>query len=182
MANQTVYVVYLFIELIIVFSICLYLISLIYSSLKGAPYVPTSNKLISDILLKASMQPEKIFIELGCGDGRIVRRAVREYYVKGIGVDINRLLTINSQIQAKISGLKNIIFKTNNIFDISLNTADYLYIFLMPKLIEKLKPKMEHELKSGALVISHGFEVNGWKSRLINQIPTKPFPTYYYKI
>ena len=39
-------------------------------------------------------------MELGSGDGRIVRRAVQVHGVKGIGVDINSLLIILSKLLA----------------------------------------------------------------------------------
>ncbi len=155
-----------------------YTLSLIYSSAMGSPYVATRKKRIEEILEGAQLKKGKSFVELGCGDGRIVRTAVKLYKVKGTGIDINPLLIF----WAKLLGKKGIDFKVKNIFDTDLTKADYVYIFLMPKLIKKLSIRMDNELKKGAIVISHGFDIEDWKKRLIKTKKTIPFPTYYYKI
>lgn len=155
----------------------IYTLSLIYSSIKGSPYVATRNKRIIEILENAGLKKGKLFVELGSGDGRMVRTAVKEYDVLGIGVDVNPLLIF----WAKILGHKNIDFKVENIFDTNLSKADYVYIFLMPKLIEELTLKMEKELKKGTIVISHGFPILTWKKKLFKTLKKVPFPTYYYR-
>ncbi len=155
-----------------------YTISLIYSSIKGSPYVATRKKRIEEILSMADLKKNKTFIELGSGDGRIVREAVNLYGVKGIGIDINPLLVF----WAKLLGHRNIEFRVENIFDTDLTRADYVYIFLMPKLIEELSKKMDKELKKGTIVISHGFPIKNWEKKLYKKIEKIPFPTYYYRI
>ncbi|MFH0979739.1 MAG: class I SAM-dependent methyltransferase, partial [Candidatus Roizmanbacteria bacterium] len=90
-----------------------YTVFLIYSSAMGSPYVATSKKRIQEILKEANLKKGKIFVELGCGDGRIVRTAVKHYEVKGVGIDINPLLIY----WAKILGKNKAQFKVENIFD-----------------------------------------------------------------
>lgn len=143
----------------------------------GSPYVATRKKRIDEILKEANLKKGKIFVELGCGDGRIVRTAVKNYEVKGIGVDINPILIF----YANILGKKNVLFKVENIFNTDLRKADYIYIFLMPKLIEKLSLKMDKEMKKGVIIISHGFPVKGWERKLFKTLKRVPFPTYYYR-
>jgi len=171
---------YLILYLILILSLLLFLmlmsiytLSLIYSSIMGSPYVATRKKRIEEILKEVELKKGKLFIELGSGDGRIVRTAVRKYGVKGVGVDINPLLIF----WAKILGANNIKFKTENIFDSDLKQADYVYLFLMPKLIEKLALKMNKELKKRTVVISQG-----WEKRLFKKLEKLPFSTYYYRI
>lgn len=180
MLGFIIYLTVLILLLFFLISITIYTISLIYSSLMGSPYVATKNQRIDQILENANLKKNKIFIELGSGDGRVVRRAVEKYGVVGIGIDINPLLIF----WAKLLSLKyknKLNFITQNIFKTDLKKADYLYLFLMPKLIEKLKIKMEKELKKGTLVISHGFKIIGWEKRLIKTIKVNPFWTYYYR-
>lgn len=166
----------LFILVFLIF-MSLYTLFLIYSSLMGSPYVPTKSKKVLEILKHAYLKKGKLFVELGSGDGRIVRWAVKKYHVKGLGVDINPLLVFWS----KILGGKNIDFRVQNIFDVDLKNADYIYLFLMPKLIEKLALKMKKELKKGCIIISHGFPLKGWEKKLYKKLEDRPFSTYYYK-
>lgn len=174
---------YVFIILILILFLLLiiiYVFFLIFSSFMGSPYVPTRNEEIDVILKVARLKKGKIFIELGCGDGRVVRTAVAKYGVIGIGIDINPTVLLQARFWSQMQKLKNIVFKRQNIFTVDLKNANYLYLFLFPPIIKKLKAKMEKELKKGTIVISHGFKIEGWEEKLIKTIPHSPFPTYFY--
>lgn len=120
-------------------------------------------------------------MELGSGDGRIVRRAVQVYGVKGVGVDINSLLIMLSKFLTSRQHLNDVTFLNKNIFDVDFSHADCIYMFLMPETIKKLLPKMEKEINKGTQVISHGFKIIGWERKMVYSIKSEPFSTYYYK-
>ena len=142
--------------------------------------MPTQNKLTLDILKEVKFKKNGLFVELGSGDGRIVRTAVKNYGVCGIGVDVNPLLVFWANLLS--NGNDSLAFKQANILDIDLTKANYIYLFLFPALIEKLVPKFKKELKKGTIIISHGFEIVEYKKKLIKKIPRSTFPTYYYEI
>lgn len=148
----------------------------------GSPYVPTKKKELINFLKEAHIKKGSVFLELGCGDGRVVATAVKEYGAKGIGIDINPLLIHWARFKARLAKVPDVKFITQNIFATDLSNADIIYLFLMPKLIEKLQPKMEHDTKKGAVIISHGFKAVGWEKYLTKTIEHKPFPTYYYQL
>lgn len=148
----------------------------------GAPYVPTNGKFVEEILEEANLKKGQIFIELGSGDGRVVREAVRKHEVKGIGVEIHLLLIWYSRIMSKIQKLKNIEFLQKNFFKVDLKKTDVLFLFLLPKTLIKLKDKILKECKKGTLIISHGFKIEGFERYLIKKQERKLFPTYFYKI
>jgi Ribonuclease G/E len=138
---------------------------------------------ILDILKEVKFKRNGLFVELGSGDGRIVRTAVKKYHLKGLAIDINGLITLWARILSKLDKTnKKIVYKTENIFDTDLTKADYLYLFLMPDLLKKLVPKFDKELKKGTIIISHGFPIKEYESKLIKKVERKPFPTYYYKV
>lgn len=161
----------------------IYTLSLIYSSFKGSPYVASKNKELEVILKELKPKRGKLITELGSGDGRFLRKAAKIYDVRGFGVDVNLLLVIWSNFLAKLDKVdKNVFFDKKNIFDVDLTKADYVYIFLMPKLIEQLTPKLKKELKKDTIVVSHGFPIKGLNNNLFKILKRKPFPTYYYRI
>ncbi len=163
-------------------SITVYILSLIYSFLSGSPYVPTKLKEINFILKEACLKKGKLFIELGCGNGLVVRSAVKNYKVKGLGVDVNPILIWQAKFLIKIQKVNGEIkFYRQNIFNTDLTDADYIYLFLLPPIIKKLIPKFENELKKKTLVISHGFKIQGWEKKLIKILPHSPFSTYFYQ-
>jgi len=48
-------------------------------------------------------------------------------------------------------------------FKLNLSFADVVFMYLLSSVNERLRPKLESELKKGARVVSHDFEVRGWK-------------------
>lgn len=152
------------------------------ADLMGAPFVPTSGKLISLILKKAKLKKDQVFVELGSGDGRIVRGAVLLYGVKGTGIEFHPLLYFYSKLVTKFKKIKYLQFKRENFFKSDLSNADIIFTFLLPKTLKKLRIKFENECKKGTLVISHGFRIESWEKNMVDKIDGDPFPTYYYRI
>lgn len=169
------------IELIFAVGFSIYTISLIYSNLKGSPYVPTRNKEIDIILEGANLKRKMLFIELGCGDARTARRAALKYGVKAVAIDVNPLLIWIARVWSKIQKVPNITFKIQNILVTNLTKADVVYLFLMPKLIQMLEPRFVEELKPEAVIISHGFMLESKTFKLTKKIERRPFSTYYYR-
>jgi hypothetical protein len=50
-----------------------------------------------------------------------------------------------------------------NLFDISLTPADVVTMYLTTGANEKVRPKLENELKPNARVITHDFSIPSWK-------------------
>ena len=160
---------------------CIIFVSFLYSHIVGAPYVTTTIKQVMKIMHAYPFPHHAYVIELGSGDGRFLRYAAKEYKADGYGVDLNPVVIFWSNILARIDKVK-IRFYRKNIFSVPLKDADVVYLFLLPEVIVKLKPKLEEELKKGSLVITHGFRIDGWEERLLYLLPDKPFFTFYYKM
>lgn len=183
MISLILYLIALFLLLIFLIFMSVYGASLIYSSFMGAPYVPTRNKLALEILREVKFKKNGLFVELGSGDARITRAAVKNYPIRGMAVDVNTLLILWSKFLSKLDGTyPRIDFVVKNILTVDLSKADYIYLFLFPALIEKLIPKFDHELKEGTIIISHGFPIKNYEKKLIKKVERNTFPTYYYRI
>jgi cyclopropane fatty-acyl-phospholipid synthase-like methyltransferase len=159
-----------------------YFLLMLYSAFEGAPYVPTRDKDILEILSYAKLEPNQTFLELGCGDGRVTRTAVQHFHVRGIGIDVNLGLVLWARCKAWFQGLPHIQFRRDNVRSMSFDTIDVIYMFLLPKLIKTFSQRLALEVNPGTLVISHGFAVPGWEQYLMSKRHSRTFPTYYYKI
>ena len=159
----------------------IYYLFAIYSSYKGAPFVPTQKRQIASILKEAHLKKGQIFLELGCGEGRVVREAVRRYQVKGIGTDINPLLLLLARIEARMARIKNIRFRKEDVYDTDLSHVDVVFLFLMPKMLEKLSPRLKKAVEEGTLVISHGFRLTQMAEYCIFILHDNDFSTFYYR-
>ncbi|OGE30798.1 hypothetical protein A2631_03860 [Candidatus Daviesbacteria bacterium RIFCSPHIGHO2_01_FULL_44_29] len=148
----------------------------------GAPYVPTSQKILEEILEGAKLKKGQQWLELGSGDGRATRLAVRRYGVAGTGIDIHIPLIFYSRLLARLQNLKNIHFRIQNLFSTDLRNYDVIFMFLLPVTLKKLCAKLEKECSKGTLVISHGFRILGFEKYLVIVQKRKLFPTYFYKL
>lgn len=153
-----------------------------YIELTGAPFVPTTQRTLKEILEAADLKKGQIFFELGSGDGRVVRTAVRLYKVQGIGVEMHPMLVLFSKLRAKMQKLEKIEFRTQNLFKTDLAEADVIFMFLLPRVLKKLKLKIEKECKKGTLIISHGFTIPGWEKLLVKKQERFRFNTYFYRL
>jgi len=69
--------------------------------------------------------------------------------------------------------------KRKNFFDENLRDADLIFVFLVDAVMEKLGNKLNKNLKPGAIVVSYGFEIPGWKPEKI--LNTNLSRTYFLK-
>lgn len=152
------------------------------ASFKGAPFVASRGRVVKEILQKANLKEGQIFLELGSGDGRVVRTAVKNYGVRGMGVEFHPLLVWYSRLLSKIFRVKGVNFMKGNFYQTDLSKADVVYMFLLPKTMEKLRGKILKECKNGALLICHGFKIRGLERYLILATPRHTFSTYYYRL
>lgn len=182
MSAEIFYLFLLIVELILVLAVTTYMVSLLYSSISGAPYVPSSKQDIEETLKQANLRKGQFFLELGSGDGRVVILAVKKYQVRGIGIEISPFLVFYSRVLAKFKKIGYIEFKRKNIFKADLSKADVIYMFLMPKMLTKLSTAIKNQTKKRVLIISHGFKIPNLDKYLIKTISRKIFSSYLYKI
>jgi len=159
-----------------------YALSNLIALILGAPFVASRQRQIDTILDKVQLKPQQLVIELGSGDGRFLRSAVKKYNVKGLGIEIQPWLLIYARIRSKMQHLKNISFKNQNFFNADLSQADVIFAFLLPPTLKKLRPKFLKECKPNVIIISHGFRIEGFEKYLFNQLDHQPYRTYFYKL
>ncbi len=132
--------------------------------LSTVPYVPTPEKVVKAMLELAKAKEDDIVYDMGCGDGRIVITAVKEFNAKkAVCIEINdeRIKETNSNIEKNgVVGRVSIV--KGSFFEAPLSEASVLTMFLLPNVNEMLKPKLERELKPGTRIVSHEFEMREW--------------------
>jgi len=127
-----------------------------------ARYVPTPPFVVEQMLRLAEASATDVIYDLGCGDGRIVIRAVKKYGARGIGIEIDRELVERSRAQAKMEGVDHLVeFRQQDALTVDLAEATVVTLYMMPEFNAKLRPKLQ-KLKPGARVVSHDFGIEGW--------------------
>lgn len=123
-------------------------------------YVPTPPEVIDRMLSMAKVGPLDVVYDLGCGDGRIVIAASKKYGARAIGIDLDPVRIREARANAKAAGVdKFVTFKVGDLFETDLRDATVVTLYLLPKLNLRLKPKLFAELKPGARVVSHDWDM-----------------------
>src|SRR5471030_1486466 len=83
----------------------LFMAAAVAQQINAGPYVPSPQSVVADMLQYAGVGPTDFIIDLGSGDGRIVRTAAQVYGARGFGVEIQDGLVRLSNEMAKKEGL-----------------------------------------------------------------------------
>ena len=61
-----------------------------------------------------------------------------------------------------------------NMFDVNLTSADVVFLYLTTSANEKIRPKLDSELKKGTRIVSHDYEIIGWKPLKVENFCENP--------
>ena len=129
-----------------------------------APYVSTPQPVVDAMLRLANVHAGDLVYDLGCGDGRIVITAARDFGARGIGFDIDPRRIEEANAFARLSGVTDQVrFAKQDLMQVDFSSATVLSLYLLPELNAKLLPKFRRELKPGTRVVSHQFGIGDWK-------------------
>ena len=153
-----------------------------------APFVATPLPVVRQMLTLAQLKPGEIIYDLGCGDGRVVIMAAQEFGAHGIGVEMREDLAKQALSKVSELGLEGRVkIVQSDMFKVDLTQADVVTLYLTTSANDKVKPKLESELKLGARVVSHDYEILGWRPIKIDNFCENPrlgYPShtiYVYK-
>ena len=128
------------------------------------PYVPTTEEAVKAMLKLADVKKSDVVYDLGCGDGRIVIAAAKEYGARGVGIDINPERIQEAEANAKKAGVEKLVrFEENDLFDADIQEATVVTLFLLESVNLKLRPKLRMDLKPGTRIVSNTFGMGDWK-------------------
>jgi SAM-dependent methyltransferase len=121
---------------------------------------------VHTMLKAAQVGRQDTVYDLGCGDGRIVITAVKEYGARrGVCVDIDPERIKESRLNADSAGVTDrISFQEADLFEMDLSPATVVTLYLLPTLNERLRPKLFRELRPGTRVTSNSFDMGDWKA------------------
>ncbi len=138
-----------------------YILYSVYAVSSAAPFVPIRKRNIQHLLLFDIISKKDVVLDLGSGDGRIVR-AVAPYCRTVIGVEINPTLHYIARLLSWVRGIHNAVYYRKNLWEMDLSSIDILIVYFIPSKITKLQKKIEHEMKPGSIVVSNMFIFPGW--------------------
>ncbi|MBI5732579.1 class I SAM-dependent methyltransferase [Candidatus Jorgensenbacteria bacterium] len=136
---------------------------LIVPIIRGAPFVPTSRKVVEQIFKLATVKKGDKVADIGAGNGRLVV-AFAEAGIEAHGYEINPLLVWWGRSRIKKAGLGDKAFlHWKNFWSVDYSTFSVVTVFGITYIMKALEDKLQKELKIGTKVISNAFAFPTWK-------------------
>jgi len=131
----------------------------------AAPYLPTPHEIVKKMLKIARVEPGDIVYDLGCGDGRILIAAVKDFGAeRAVGYEINWELCRTALTEVKRHNLQNKVKIVNGgLFDADIRDATVITAYLNETMNQRLKLKLERTARAGTKIVSYVYEIRGWK-------------------
>lgn len=109
--------------------------------LVGPPYVPTLQKQVDTALDMLDLQPGQTLLELGAGDGKVMKAAAeRGLYV--VGVELNPILVVIAKIRCwRYRRHVRIIW--DDLWKVQWPQADGIFTFMLQRQMARLDKKIE---------------------------------------
>jgi len=140
-----------------------------------APFVPSPIIVIQHMLKIAELKPGEVLFDLGAGDGRTVIMAAKTFGARGVGVELREDLAKKAMGTIQEAQLADRVTIVNgDMFTVNLTSADVVFLYLTTSANEKIRPKLEQELKKDVRVVSHDYEIIGWKPRKVDNFCENP--------
>jgi SAM-dependent methyltransferase len=145
------------------------------------PYVSTKPEVVDAMLKIANVNKDDLIYDLGCGDGRIVIMAAKEYGAKGVGVDIDPLRIKEANENAIKEGVTDhVTFIEQDLFEVDFSKASVVTLYLLPYVNLKLRPLLLEKLKPGTRIVSNEFDMGDWKPE--KQITVGESTIYFWTV
>ncbi len=131
--------------------------------INAGPYVPSPDSAVSAMLREAQVGPDDFLIDLGSGDGKIVRTAAKVFGARGLGVEIQEpLVALSNELAKKEGTADRVSFVRQDLFKTDLSPATVVTLYLLPHTVNLLRDKLLDELRPGARVVAHDYGLAGW--------------------
>ena len=131
----------------------------------GGPYVPTPWAVLDEMLKMADIRASDTVYDLGSGDGRLVIAAAERYGARGVGIERHADLVEYSRGLAERRGVADRVrFVAGDVLAADVRGATIVMMYLLPRLVVQLVPKLRAELPAGARIVSHDYPLEPWRA------------------
>jgi ribosomal protein L11 methylase PrmA len=148
--------------------------------------VPSPDPIVARMLELGELRRGELHYDLGSGDGRFVLTAAGRYHAKSVGYEIDAELVKSSRaaiVQAGLAELARI--EQQDLYTADFTQVDLITAYLLPVMLEELRPILEARMKPGSRLVSHDYPIPGWTpDKTISGIDpanSLPFHIYLYR-
>jgi hypothetical protein len=125
----------------------------------GPPYLPTTRRQIETALDMLELKEGETLLELGSGDGRVMRAAAKRG-LKVVGIELNPLLVVFSYFLT-FTYRKQVRIEWASYWGAPWPRADAVFTFMLPRYMARLDQRMEQWRPEKVRLASFAFTIPG---------------------
>ena len=119
-------------------------------------FLGTPASLIAPILRALDAGPEDVLLDVGCGDGRVLRVAAEQFGCRAIGIEHNADLAERArQFASASTAADRIEIREGDASSADLQDATIVFMFLPLRVLKDIMPGIHGRLQAGARVVMH---------------------------
>jgi uncharacterized protein (TIGR03000 family) len=129
-------------------------------------WVPTPPEVVKAMLELGGVGKDDVVYDLGCGDGRIVISAVKDFKARrGVGIDLDPERIRECLANRKEAMVEDRVeFRQGDVLQIKdFSPASVVMLYMSDDLNLALRPTLQKTLKPGSRIVSHRFTMGDWK-------------------
>lgn len=147
-----------------------------------ALWQPTDRVTVRRLLQLSELKPGENLMDLGCGDGRFVVVAAKEFGALAMGVEIDPLRVALARMWIRIARLGDRAkVVCGNMYTADVSCADVVVLFLSATANFRLQNHLQRQMKIGARVVSYYHPMWGWQPDLVGE-SRDGYPVYVYRM
>ena len=135
-----------------------------------SPYVGSFSRQL-DLMKQLDLEKWKTIVDLGCGDGKVLRFFEKEFWLKWLWYDINSFAIVWWKILNKIKK-SNVKLVKWDFTKQDISKFDYIFLYLMPSVMWELEEWIFKNKSPQSIVIVNTFPFPN----------KKPFKVIWWKI
>lgn len=104
-----------------------------------------------------------VVYDLGCGDGRVLIMAAKEYGARAVGVELQPGVVEEAWSRVAEHHLDDLVeIRCEDYFETDLTEADLIVLYLTTRTLHSMSEKLE-EIRPGTRIVTHDFTLAGWE-------------------
>lgn len=123
-----------------------------------APFIPSPAEIAPQIIDALELDENSVLYDLGCGEGHILLAGEsKQPKARFVGIERSWIPYLAARYNSR-GNHPNLKFIRSSFFKCDLSSANRVFVYLFPGLMNDLLPKLQKELKPGTRLVSCDFE------------------------
>lgn len=150
-----------FLIALVTLSLLLFLLSMVWPpDSPWSPWWRTNVKVAKAIVQAAKITRDDVIYDLGCGDGTALITAAKLKGASGIGIEIDPSRVVIAKLRILLNRLGGkVTIHRGDLFKTDISSASVVFVYLIPKTLNRLEEKFRKELRPGTRIVSYVYPI-----------------------